>query len=67
MKLQTYPQLYRSSFQCFATTLKTEGVTRGLYRGTVPSLAANVAENSVLFCAYGVCQSTIGALVGIKI
>ncbi|GIY31609.1 mitochondrial ornithine transporter 1 [Caerostris extrusa] len=32
---------------------------RGLYAGTVPALAANIAENSVLFCAYGVCQNVL--------
>ncbi|CAG2179872.1 unnamed protein product, partial [Oppiella nova] len=33
-----------------------DGWFRGLYAGTAPALAANVAENSVLFCAYGFCQ-----------
>lgn len=32
---------------------------RGLYAGTVPSLVANVAENSVLFAAYGMCQKVV--------
>jgi hypothetical protein len=27
---------------------RKDGVVRGLYAGTVPSLAANVAENSIL-------------------
>ena len=40
-------------------TLKKEGITRGLYAGTVPSLAANIAENSILFAAYGVCQKLV--------
>ena len=32
---------------------------RGLYAGTVPSLAAQVAENSILFAAYGLCQKMV--------
>ena len=44
---------------------------RGLYAGTVPALAANIAENSVLFAGYGVCQKgvawAIGAPVSIRI
>ena len=41
-------------------------MVRGLYAGTVPSLAANVAENSILFAAYGVCQKAVGTLIGVK-
>ena len=33
----------------------------GLYAGTVPSLAANVAENSILFAAYGACQKMVAS------
>ena len=39
---------------------------RGLYAGTVPSLAANVAENSILFAGYGFCQSQVAKAVGAK-
>ena len=56
VKMQTFPQLYPRLSVCFRQTLKQEGVIRGLYAGTVPSLAANVAENSILFAAYGACQ-----------
>ena len=59
VKLQTFPHLYRNAFTCFKTTLAKDGIRRGLYAGTLPALAANVAENSVLFCGYGVCQVTI--------
>lgn len=41
---------------CFLTTLKTDGISKGLYAGTVPALATNVLENSVLFLCYGFCQ-----------
>ena len=44
---------------CFMETLKTDGIRRGLYAGTVPALVANVAENSVLFAAYGLCQKAV--------
>ncbi len=43
-----------------------EGIFRGLYAGTVPSLAANVAENSVLFAGYGICQKVIARAAGVS-
>ncbi|UYV78862.1 SLC25A15 [Cordylochernes scorpioides] len=58
VKMQTFPQLYRTSWNCFLRTTHNEGV-RGLYAGTVPAIVANVAENSVVFAAYGVCQRII--------
>ena len=36
----------------------------GLYAGTVPSLVANVAENAVLFLAYGAAQNLVSHGVG---
>ncbi len=42
VKMQTFPTVYRNAFHCFKTTLAQEGVRRGLYAGTVPSLAAQV-------------------------
>ena len=48
-------------------TLKKEGVVRGLYAGTIPSLAANVAENSILFAAYGVCQKQVANALGTEV
>jgi len=64
VKMQTFPKTYPNSIQCFVTTLKTEGVFRGLYAGTTPSLAANVAENAVLFCAYGYCKQLVSSITG---
>lgn len=62
VKMQSFPELYPGSVQCFRKTISQDGV-RGLYAGTVPALVANVAENSVLFCAYGVCQKLVQRLV----
>ncbi|XP_063231027.1 mitochondrial ornithine transporter 1 [Bacillus rossius redtenbacheri] len=56
VKMQAFPQLYRGMTSCLLETLRTEGVLRGLYAGTLPAVVANVAENSVLFAAYGACQ-----------
>ncbi|XP_018565189.1 mitochondrial ornithine transporter 1 isoform X2 [Anoplophora glabripennis] len=56
VKMQTFPHLYTNMVNCFMKTLKNDGVYRGLYAGTVPALATNVAENSVLFLCYGFCQ-----------
>lgn len=64
VKMQTFPKTYPNSFKCFALTLKNEGLFRGLYAGTTPSLAANVAENAVLFCAYGYCKKLVSSVTG---
>lgn len=45
-------------------TLRTDGIYRGLYAGTVPALAANITENSVLFLCYGFCQKFIQKISG---
>ena len=47
--------------------MKKEGIVRGLYAGTVPSLAANVAENSILFAAYGVCQKLVARTLSVDV
>lgn len=64
VKMQTFPDLYRNGYQCFRETLRKDGIARGLYAGTVPSLAANISENAVLFLFYGLCQKTIVFLTG---
>lgn len=65
VKMQTFPEKYPNLGICFRETLRKEGVVRGLYAGTVPSLAANMAENSILFAAYGVCQKSVANLIGV--
>lgn len=47
-------------------TLRTDGIYRGLYAGTVPALATNIVENSILFCCYGYCQKIIAAATNTK-
>ncbi|KAH7731621.1 Protein T10F2.2 [Aphelenchoides avenae] len=58
VKMQTFPKIYGNWQKCFMETLRMDGI-RGLYAGTVPALAANIAENAVLFTAYGYCQKTV--------
>ena len=64
--MQTFPDLYTKMSSCFLQTFKKDGI-RGLYAGTVPALVANVAENSVLFAAYGVCQKGVAMVTGVKV
>ncbi|CAG7723868.1 unnamed protein product [Allacma fusca] len=60
VKMQTFPRIYsKGMVDCFMETLRKDGIRRGLYAGTTPALVANVAENSILFAAYGVCQKTV--------
>ena len=65
VKMQTFPHLFKNAFECGVRTFKQESF-RGLYAGTVPSLAANIAENSVLFLFYGQCLTGVKWLVGKK-
>ncbi|XP_076468301.1 mitochondrial ornithine transporter 1-like [Babylonia areolata] len=64
VKMQTFPTMYRNALDCFVKTFRQDGVVRGLYAGTVPSLAANVSENAVLFCFYGLCQKVVASVTG---
>lgn len=59
VKMQTFPHLYRNMIECTVRTFQRDGVVRGLYAGTLPAVVANVAENSVLFAAYGACQKLV--------
>ncbi|KAI3410055.1 hypothetical protein GPALN_006419 [Globodera pallida] len=59
--MQTFPVLYGNWVRCLSQTFRAEGI-RGLYAGTVPALAANVAENAVLFTSYGFCQKFVARL-----
>ncbi|VDP33467.1 unnamed protein product [Soboliphyme baturini] len=61
VKMQTFPKLYTGMKMCLAETFRQDGV-RGLYAGSVPALAANVAENSVVFLAYGFCQKFVALM-----
>ena len=64
VKMQTFPTMYNGMVDCFMKTLRTDGFARGLYAGTIPSVVANVAENSVLFAAYGGCQKLVANFLG---
>ncbi|XP_066930649.1 mitochondrial ornithine transporter 1-like [Clytia hemisphaerica] len=58
VKMQTYPDLYRSSWRCAADIVKKQGFMR-FYAGAVPAAAANIAETSVLFLCYGQCRKVV--------
>ncbi|CAH2063379.1 unnamed protein product, partial [Iphiclides podalirius] len=64
VKMQTFPHLYKGMYDCLKQTLKNDGIVRGLYAGTTPAIMANVAENSVLFAAYGYCQKFVCHVTG---
>lgn len=66
VKLQTRPDLYKNSLYCFEKTFKEEGIYRGLYAGSIPALIAQVAENAVLFAAYGLLRKVAMHFTGIK-
>lgn len=57
--MQTFPTFYKGGLDCFKKILKSEG-PRGLYKGAMPALVCNVAENSVLFVALGFTKKIVG-------
>ncbi|XP_038055414.1 mitochondrial ornithine transporter 1-like [Patiria miniata] len=63
VKLQTYPDLYPSALRCCGQIFRNEGIP-GLFRGTLPAMAANVGETSVLFLSYGLCQKFVCRVSG---
>ena len=63
VKMQTYPDLYRSAWRCAVNIAREQGFSR-FYAGAVPAVAANIAETSVLFMCYGQCQKAVGWWTG---
>eukprot|EP00914_Ancora_sagittata_P029533 GHVO01058460.1.p1 GENE.GHVO01058460.1~~GHVO01058460.1.p1 ORF type:complete len:309 (+),score=23.92 GHVO01058460.1:104-928(+) len=62
--MQTFPTMYKNGLTCFTSTFRKEGIARGLYAGTTPSLWAQVSENAILFMAYGMCQKAVMSITG---
>jgi len=62
-KMQTFRGLYAGPTHCLKRTYLAGGV-RGLYAGATPAMVASVAENSVLFACYGVCQRAVASVTG---
>ena len=48
--------------ECTMRIFQRDGVVRGLYARTLPAIIANVAENSVVFAAYGVYQKLVAVV-----
>jgi len=64
VKMQAFPHIYNGMTDCTVRTLKGDGIIHGLYAGTLPAVVACVAENSVLFAAYGGCQKFVTKILG---
>ena len=43
-----FPNLYKNAFKCGLETLKKDGISKGLYAGTIPALSANISGFSNL-------------------
>ena len=61
VKMQTFPDLYKSSIKCSRDILKTTGL-RGFFAGATPALAAQVGENAAVFLFYGQCAKVVALL-----
>ena len=65
VKMQTFPNEYRSVIVTLSKTFKQEGI-RGLYAGSIPAVLANVGESAIAFLAYGRISSIAQYLTGSK-
>ena len=63
VKLQAFPNLYPTLLSTIRKTFREEGL-RGFYAGCAPACLSNVAENAVLFVAYGNCQKLVQWVTG---
>jgi len=66
VKMQTFPSMYKGTWDCFKKTVRQEGVF-GLYKGSAPALLCNVSENAVLFLALAETQKFMARLSGSKV
>ena len=66
VKMQTFPSMYKGTWDCFKKTIRQEGVL-GLYKGSAPALLCNVSENAVLFLALAESQKFMARLSGSKV
>lgn len=66
VKQQTFPKVHSSMLKCFLYTYRTNGIVRGLYAGSLPAVVSSLAENSVLFTAYGACQEMIAFTMNVN-
>ena len=58
VKLQTFPNLYKTMRSTFAKTMREEGF-RGFYSGCGPAFMASISDNAVVFMAYGYSQRVV--------
>ena len=65
VKMQTFPNEYRSVITTLSKTFKQEGI-RGLYAGSIPAVLANVGESATAFLAYGRISKGVQYLTGSK-
>lgn len=64
VKLQTYPEQFKTPLQAFRKTWMQDGFL-GMYAGCTPAVVSNIAENAVLFLCYGGCQRAVKWMTGV--
>lgn len=64
VKMQLFPNMYRSMFKCLSSTVRLQGL-RGLYAGTSPAIMAMCADNAIMFAAYGQSQRAVASFAGV--
>lgn len=63
--MQSFPTKYKSSFQCFSSTLKQEGM-RGLYQGASPAVFGQMCKTAIVFMSYSLCIDLVKTTTGKK-
>lgn len=62
VKMQAFPSMFSHSTDCCMKTFAQDRLVRGLYAGTMASLAGALCENTALFLSYDICHKMMARL-----
>ena len=59
IRMQTFPILYKSAISTFVSIVKTEGIARGLFKGSLVPILSIVPANAMAFSGEDFARSII--------
>ena len=59
LRMQTYPNFYKSATSTFLSILKTEGISNGLFKGSLVPILSVVPANALAFSGEDLCRTIL--------